>query len=121
VRPAASETWLAALVQPAPDSALYHLFLLNVVLQLFDGVATHAGLGLGLKEANPVLRQSFQVWGVGATLVLFKAFACGVLLLLYRAARQRVATLTLAALAVAYSACSLVPWLVLIARSALAV
>ena len=88
----------------------YDLFLLNIVLQLFDGMATYAGVQMGVPEANQLLCNSFAVWGVGRSLVLFKGFACGMLLLLYRNTGEEIGRPALTLLAVIYCACSLFPW-----------
>jgi hypothetical protein len=89
---------------------LYDLFLLNIALQLFDGMATYAGMQMGVREANQLLCSAFAVWGVGRSLILFKAFACGTLLLLYRNTNEEIGRPALTLLAVVYCACSLLPW-----------
>lgn len=94
----------------APRSLFYDLFLLNIVLQLFDGVATYAGVQMGVREANQLLCNCFAMWGVGRSLILFKAFACSVLVLLYRKTGEEIGLLALTLLAVVYSVCSLLPW-----------
>jgi hypothetical protein len=93
-----------------PRSMFYDLFLLNIALQLFDGVATYAGMQMGVREANQLLCNAFAVLGVGPGLLLFKAFACGMLLLLYRNTGEEIGRPALTLLAVVYCACSLVPW-----------
>lgn len=90
---------------------LFSLLLLNLVLQLFDGVATYAGLHLGIQEGNPLLRDAFAFWGLGTGLLLIKGHACGLLLMLYRLASESLAVTALGMLAAVYSVCSLVPWL----------
>ena len=87
------------------------LLLLNLALQLFDGVATYQGLRLGFKEANPILLTAFGLIGVGPALLLFKAKACGLLVLLHRAAPRRIGVLVMRALAAVYCVFSLGPWL----------
>lgn len=93
------------------DTHLYHLLLLNLVLQLFDGVATYQGLRLGVREANPLLVAAFDVLGVGPALLLFKAKACGLLVLVHRATPARIGVTVLRALAAVYCVLSLGPWL----------
>jgi len=93
------------------DSHLYRLLILNVALQLFDGVATYQGLRVGVREANPILCAAFGLLGVGPALVLFKAKACGLLVLLHRATPARVGVTVLRALAAVYCLLSLGPWL----------
>jgi Domain of unknown function (DUF5658) len=94
---------------------VYQLFLLNIVLQLFDGVATYGGLHLGAREANPLLRQTFAVWGIGIGVALSKGLATVLLVLIYRLAAVQVATCALAVSAACYSVCSLFPWLFVLA------
>ena len=93
------------------DRHVYHLFALNIVLQLFDGVATYCGLREGWSEANPLLRHTFAALGVGPTLLLFKAKACGLLLLLHRSTPEYLSSHVLRLLAAVYCVCSLGPWL----------
>lgn len=93
------------------DTHLYRLLILNLALQLFDGVATYQGLRLGVHEANPILAAAFAFLGVGPALLLFKAKACGLLVLLHRATPARVGITVLRALAAIYCVLSLGPWL----------
>lgn len=90
---------------------LYRLLLLNLALQLFDGVATYQGLRMGFREANPILVTAFGLIGVGPALLLFKAKACGLLVLLHRAAPRHVGVVVMRALAAVYCVFSLGPWL----------
>ncbi len=98
---------------------LYDLLLLNVVLQLFDGMATYSGLHLGAAEANQLLRSAFTLWGVGPSLILFKTFACGTLLLLYRHAPEELGRRALSFLAGVYCTLSLIPWMAKLVAAAL--
>lgn len=99
-------------VQDRPvDLHLYRLLLLNLALQLFDGVATYQGLRLGFEEANPILLAVFGLIGVGPTLLLFKAKACGLLVLLHRIAPREVGVTIMRGLAAVYCIFSLGPWL----------
>jgi len=93
------------------DSHLYRLLVLNLALQLFDGVATYQGLRLGFREANPLLVSAFDLIGVVPALLLFKAKACGLLVLLHRAAPARIGVTVLRGLAAVYCILSLGPWL----------
>ena len=94
----------------SPRSLLYDLLLLNIALQLFDGMATYAGVRMGVPEANQLLCNSFAMWGVGPSLILFKAFACGLLLLLYRYTAERIGRPALMLPAAVYCLLSLLPW-----------
>jgi len=93
------------------DIHLYRLLMLNLALQMFDGVATYQGLRLGFREANPLLVTAFEFLGIGAALLLFKAMACGLLVLLRRAAPRHVGLTVMRALAAIYCVFSLGPWL----------
>lgn len=96
----------------APRTAeLHRLFVLNMALQLFDGVATYQGMALGFREANPLLISAFGVIGVGQTLLLYKAYACGLLVVLTRIAPPSVAIPVMRGLAAIYCTFSLAPWL----------
>jgi Domain of unknown function (DUF5658) len=97
--------------QQARSSFLFRLLLLNIVLQIFDGVATCSGLHLGIREANPLLRGAFHTWGVVPTVLFFKVNACVLLLFVYRFASERIVMPALSVLACAYSIGSLIPWL----------
>jgi len=109
-------TWVTALVGrvrllPADRVMLRNLLLLNLALQLFDGLATAYGIGAGVREGNPLLRDAFAFWGVAPSLFVSKSFACGALLFVFKVASDQLAVVSLAALAFIYSCASLVPWL----------
>ena len=91
---------------------LLGLLVLNLLLQIFDGIATAQGLQIGIYEGNRLLAAAFSYWGVGLSLVVFKTFACSALVFVYAAARQEVARRALTAIAVVYCTCSLGPWLI---------
>lgn len=93
------------------DVHAHRLLVLNLALQLFDGVATYQGLRLGFKEANPILVAAFGLIGVGPALLLFKAKACGLLLLLHRTAPATIGIHIMRGLAAVYCVLSLGPWL----------
>ena len=86
------------------------LVLVNVVLQLFDGVATYVGLGAGFGEGNPLLLWAFERLGPASALCLFKLEACACLLVVWQLRRSRLALPALATSAVVYAGCSLAPW-----------
>ena len=90
---------------------LHQLLVLNVALQLFDGIATYQGLRFGFREANPILVFAFGVLGVGPALLLFKAKACGLLVLLHRFTPAHVGIAVMRGLAAVYCLLSLGPWL----------
>ena len=116
VRDLAVEAPLAAAYELAASQAddaaiVYRLLLLNILLQLFDGIATYSGVHLGIREGNPLLRNAIHVWGVAPGLLVFKAQACALLLIVYRLAGEELARPALGLLAGVYSVCSLLPWL----------
>jgi hypothetical protein len=90
---------------------LHDLFVLNLALQLFDGIATHHGLR-SWHEGNPVIRAAMQALGPEQALLLFKAQACGWLVLLRRSPVPALAGPALVGGAGLYFALSYVPWMV---------
>lgn len=89
---------------------LHQLLSLNLLLQMFDGVVTWQGIQLGFAEANPLIASTFLAFGITEALLLFKAQACGFLILLRRSCPPALARRALRAVAVAYSICSVAPW-----------
>ena len=94
----------------ATEERLHQLFLLNLVLQMFDGVATYYGITYW-GEGNPLIASLIPTMGVGATLLLFKAKACGFLVVLRRLGGHRGVYESFVVLAVAYTALSFIPWM----------
>ena len=72
-------------------------FLLNLLLQVFDGLLTYHVVSAGVPEANPLVDNAISAWGVGWGLLYCKALAC-VLLILIFAFRHRRRALTIKAL-----------------------
>jgi len=93
------------------EGHLGKLLLLNLLLQLFDGVATYQGLQVGFQEANPLLLRVFDWIGPGTTLFVVKAEACALLLLLHQTSPARVGVPVMRFLAAVYCLFSLGPWL----------
>jgi len=89
---------------------IYQLVLLNVALQIFDGIATYEGLKLGWHEGNPLLVAAFAYLGTGPALLLFKAKACALLMVLHRFSHRPGVPAVLGLLAGAYGMFSLLPW-----------
>jgi hypothetical protein len=85
------------------------LVILNVLLQLFDGIATYVGWEQH-GEQNPLLRMGFEIWGDEATLVTAKLTAILLVFLIARLPRPTLATAGLFFTSTAYMALSLVPW-----------
>jgi len=90
---------------------LYQLFLLNICLQMFDGIATYQGVRLHWSEGNPLLLNLMPYLGLGTTLLLFKAKACGFLLLLRRLDTRPLVCESMVVLAAVYTFFSFIPWM----------
>jgi hypothetical protein len=97
-------------MQPFPERGTLALVVVNLALQLFDGVATYVGLHIGFGEGNPLLEWAFAHMGPGSALVVFKLQACACLLLLWRLRENRFAAPALVVCAAIYVVCSLAPW-----------
>ena len=102
--------WHVALEKP-PVQRLYQLFLLNLCLQIFDGVATYEGVRLHWSEGNPLLLNIMPYLGLGTTLLLFKAKACGFLLVLRRLDARPFVCESMIVLAAVYVFFSFIPWM----------
>jgi hypothetical protein len=92
-----------------PQATIVLLIILNLALQIFDGIATYVGWQR-FGEANPLLRAGFEVWGAGVTLVVAKIAAVALILMLARAGRPALVGVGLSFTLVAYAALSLLPW-----------
>jgi hypothetical protein len=93
------------------DLHLRELFAVNILLQLVDGVLTYRAEMLGFYEGNPLVSASMGTLGFGSALLLFKAHACGLLLLLRRSAPPSLGAPALWATAIGYLFFAVVPWL----------
>lgn len=93
------------------EAKLGALLILNLVLQLFDGVATYEGLRIGWQEANPLLVSVFEQIGVGPGLLIFKLKASALLLLVYYFTPIPVGIRVMRMLAAVYCTFSLAPWM----------
>jgi len=85
------------------------LVILNVLIQLFDGVATYVGWEQH-GELNPLLRLGFEHLGVLTTLTTAKLTAIILVLSLARLPRPTLAIYGLTLTFSVYTALSLVPW-----------
>jgi uncharacterized membrane protein len=92
------------------ERAVGALVLMNLALQLFDGVATYVGVHSGFSEGNPLLGWAFGHLGAASALCLFKLEACACVLILWRMRWSRLAAPALALSAVVYALCSFGPW-----------
>jgi len=91
------------------SSAILALVILNLTLQVFDGVATYVGWQ-HFGEANPLLRAAFETWGAGPTLIVTKLIAVSLLFMLGRARQRLLVAAGLVFTFAAYAALSFVPW-----------
>jgi hypothetical protein len=92
------------------NDRIHQLFLLNLSLQLFDGVATYQGMHLW-GEGNPLLVAMIPTFGLLSTLLLFKAKACGFLIVLRRLGHRPLVYESMVVLATVYGCLSFLPWM----------
>jgi hypothetical protein len=88
---------------------LVFLVVMNLLLQIFDGVATYIGWQEH-GEMNPILSAGFAHFGAGPTLFAAKLLAVLFVLVLATTPRRRFATVGLSITLTAYTALSFVPW-----------
>lgn len=86
------------------------LFALNVLLQIADGVLTHHGLAVGLREGNPAIATLMTTLGVGAALLLVKALALSALLLVRHLCPSEHVGRALKLTAASVTAAAILPW-----------
>jgi hypothetical protein len=94
--------------------ALHYLFLLNLGLQVWDGLATYFGVQLGFPEGNALLRTWMGNWGAGLALVSAKTAACGLLFLLRCLEDLFLLRCAMTLTAGLYLSFSFVPWLLVL-------
>ena len=82
---------------------LRDLLILNLTLQVFDGLFSYQLFSLGAAEANPLVAAAISTWGVVYGLAYKKILAC-ILLLLIFTLRHRHGVLVRNALVVTASA-----------------
>lgn len=85
---------MAAPVAPA----VWSHFMLNILLQIFDGVLTYRVLSDGVPEANPLVSSAIAQWGSLWGLLYWKIVACALLGFIF-ALRHRRRSLAIKALA----------------------
>ena len=64
-------------------------FLLNLLLQVFDGLLSYHVLSAGVPEANPLVRNAISAWGIIWGLLYWKTLACVLLLLIFMLRHKR--------------------------------
>jgi hypothetical protein len=81
-------------------------FLLNLLLQLFDGLLSYHALSEGVPEANPLVNGTIAAWGIFWGLLYWKILACVLLALIFALRHQRrvltIKALTLTAVVYGY-------------------
>ncbi len=97
-----------------PSALIAPLVVINLALQLFDGLATYVGWER-FGEANPLLHAAFGIWGAGPTLFTTKIGAGLLVLGLARVPRPQMVAAALAVTGMAYLAFSFIPWTVRLA------
>lgn len=90
-------------------STLALLVVINLALQLFDGVATYIGW-IQYGEMNPILRRGFDLWGAGPTLLTAKTLAIALVIAIARTPKRTLASAGLVLTLTVYFALSFVPW-----------
>lgn len=99
------------------DRGLLALFLLNLALQAFDGIATYTGMHVGFGEGNPLLAHAMATFGLASTLIVAKGVACLLLGVLWVNRQSRLAMPGFALTATVYVFGSLGPWSVALAHA----
>ena len=94
----------------SPASWISRLVVMNLLLQVWGGLATYYGLSRGVQESNPLLRSCMAYWGVGVTLVGAKSAACVFVFSLYKVAYLSLSQWGLVLTAVSYVMGSVLPW-----------
>jgi hypothetical protein len=92
-------------VDSAMRASLGQLLVINLLLQLFDGLASYQILAAGVPEENPVVAGAIANWGLFEGLLVSKGFACALLLVIFslRHKVEFLVTRGLTALALVYS------------------
>ena len=86
-------------------ASLGQLLVVNLLLQVFDGLASYHIISAGVPEENPIVASAIANWGVLGGLLYSKALGCVlvVLIFLLRHKVEVVATQGLTVLAYLYS------------------
>ena len=64
-------------------ASLGQLLVINLLLQLFDGLASFHIISAGVPEANPVVANAIANWGVLGGLLYSKALGCALVVLVF--------------------------------------
>jgi len=98
-------------VRRSRERVILALLLINVILQVVDGVMTFAFLRPGVaEELNPLMRAAIEHYGVGPTVCVVKVFAIALLGLVWPLRRNPLAAPGLLFLGAFYAVIVLLPW-----------
>jgi len=59
------------------------LLVVNLLFQLFDGLASYHIISAGVPEANPMVASAIANWGVSGGLLYSKALGCALVVLIF--------------------------------------
>jgi hypothetical protein len=99
-----------------PASWISLLVVMNLALQVWDGLATYYGLSQGVQEGNPLWRSCMEYWGISVTLIGAKSAACVFLAYLREVASLSVSQWGLVLTAVSYGLGSVLSWSLVLLR-----
>jgi len=87
------------------SGSLVQLLIVNLLLQLVDGLASYHIISAGVPEENPIVASAIANWGVSGGLFYSKALGCALVLLVFllRHKAEVIATQGLTVLAYVYS------------------
>jgi len=87
------------------SGSLVQLLIVNLLLQLVDGLASYHIISAGVPEENPIVASAIANWGVSGGLLYSKALGCALVLLVFllRHKAEVIATQGLTVLAYVYS------------------
>jgi Domain of unknown function (DUF5658) len=93
------------------ERVVFALVLINVLLQLADGIATYALLRAGLAaEVNPLMGAVIEYYGVGPTVCIGKFFVIALIGLVWPLRGSPFAAPALLFVGTFYAVIALLPW-----------
>ncbi len=69
-------------------ASLRQLLVVNLLLQLLDGLASYHIISAGVPEENPVVASAIAIWGVSGGLFYSKALGCALVVLIFFMGRK---------------------------------
>ena len=87
------------------NASVSQLLIVNLLLQLVDGLASYHIISAGVPEENPIVASAIANWGVSGGLLYSKALGCALVILIFllRHKVEVIATQGLTVLAYVYS------------------